>query len=387
MTNVRRSAPVVVAFALLFGLMPTSVLGASAVDCGPDDGRERLTSSGFALSFSAPVVTAPELAATRLATGNAIAPYRSAQFPFTVDLAPAASGVLTAQLGWETPQDLNVYDFDLYVYDSNGDLVAYSDAINALDGTYSEEAVGDLRHCERITVVVTNWMGGPGNAPPDEKLYLRLSLEPGAELLACLEGDTAPGCAGKPAGAAPDPVADTRSRLYLGGDPGAVAMLHGYPAFQGDVPFRGRLEPTRPTGGVPNGHARVLVGFRDQYQNPLVPHFTTGFDEPTAIRGDVTALLWLSSPTMDATGTLFADLYTDGGLVSSVPVNGALLKDDPAPVAVTFPGLDIPELYDLTLQVATEPTVSTRDGVGNRSHAVVTLHYGSVQFPSRLTLP
>lgn len=163
-------------------------------------------------------------------------------------------------------------------------------------------------------------------------------------------------------------------------------MLHAYNGGN-PSPFRGTLEADRPTGGVPNSHTRVLVGFHDQYQNPLVPHFTINFAEPRTIKGDLSALFWASSPTLDATGTLFATLFGDGGALKTVEIKGDMVTRDPAPLAITFAGIDAPDLSSLTLQIATRPVATSGGEVNNPRDAVVTLHYGSVQFPSRVTLP
>jgi hypothetical protein len=351
---------------------------ASAVDCGALGAGERLTADGLSLTFDTPAVAAPELAATRDITGNAITPYRTATFSFVADLAPSASALVVATLDWET-----LSDYDLYVFDADGELLVRADTSNIDEGqTTIERAEFELLHCDRISVVVRNWAGSPV-----EPLTLAISVTPSADRLACGENDPAPGCAGKGAGEPPAPSGpDARTFLYLGGDPGQGSMVHNYLGLGDVVPFRGRLESERPTGGVPNSHTRVVFGFRDQYQNPFVAHFTRGLDQPTDIVGDVSVLLWLSSPTYDATSKLYVDLYADQYLVTSVSVSPGPLPD-PAPVRVTLPGVDIREATEIALQVATEPAATSAPSVGNPADALTTLHYGSVQFQSRVVLP
>lgn len=360
--------------ALVLGVMPGAG-AASNVDCGADDGRDRLTTEGYSLTFDAPTATAPELAATHDVTGDLVTPYRSAQFEFTADFSPYAAASVKVNLDWENPSD-----YDIFVYDHEGAELARSDGSNIDGQTSMEELILDVNHCDRFVIAAKNWAGSP-----EESLKLAITVTPGTQLLACAEADTAPGCTGKQAGQAPDFVPDTRTRLYLGGDPGQIAMLHAYQ--NNGAPFRGTLAASRPTGGSPNSHTRALVGFHDQWQNPLVPHFTGTFTEPRAITGDVTTLLWASSPTLDATGKIFATLYGDGAVLKTVEIAGNRVTSNPTRLAITFPGIDALVESSLTLQVATAPVATSGGQTGNARDALVTLHYGSVQFPSRVTLP
>ena len=361
--------------ALVLGLVPGAAGATSAVDCGPDDGRDRLTGQGFTSEFDAPAGTAPELAASHDVTGDLVTPWRSAPFAFTADFAPYKTASVKVTLGWTNPAD-----YDLFVYADDGSELARSDTSNIDAQVIGEEVVMDLTHCDRFTIVAKSWAGRP-----DEKLRLTTTVTPSNQLLACVAGDTAPGCAGKEAGQAPDPVADTRTRLYLGGDPGQISMLHAYQ--NSGVPFRGTLAPGRPTSGTPNQHTRALVGFHDQWQNPLVPHFTINFSEPRAIKGDVTAVLYASSATFDATSFLYTTLFANGEAVKSVEIKGDSVKRDPSPIAVTFAGVDVAAAESLTLQIAAKPVATSGGQTGNPRDALLTLEYGSVQFPSRVTLP
>jgi hypothetical protein len=364
-----------VSLALILGLMPSATAATSQVDCGPDDGRDRLTPNGYSLEFDAPAMTAPELAATHDVTGDVITPWRSAPFAFTADLAPSKTASAKIRLDWTDSAD-----YDIFVYDAEGSEIGRSDTSNIDAQVIGEEVVLEIMHCDRFTVVVKSWAGRP-----DERLKLAISVTPSAQLLSCVAGDTAPGCAGKQPGQAPDPVADTRTRLYLGGDPGQISMLHAYQ--NNGAPFHGTLATARPTGGTPNSHTRALVGFHDQYQNPLVPHFSVDFAEPRTIKGNVPLVFWASSPTLDATGTLYAILFGDGEALRTVPIKGDSVTKDPTRVAVTFEGIDAPALERLTLQIATRPVATSGGQVNNPRDALVTVHYGCVQFPSRLTLP
>jgi hypothetical protein len=269
----------------------------------------------------------------------------------------------------------------LYVLDAEGSEIAASDAANVEDSTTVESISGlRLRHCDVVTVVVRSW----ASAVPLQELFLDAIVTPGSTQLACLEGDPAPGCAGKPAGAAPERVADTRTRMYLGGDPGQVSMASG---FSGTPQVTAStLTPTRPRSGVPNSYTRPVFGFRDQLRNPFVPHFTGTLAEPRDLTGTANTLVWVSSPTLSQGGTLFVDLYADDALVGSVQVPGAQVGTDPTPIAVAFPDLDARRASAVTLQLGTTPAVSS-SGPGQPGDAVFTVHYGGVQFPSRITLP
>lgn len=381
-----RWAAVVLTLALTVSLAPnagaqtasegdTEAVNGSQVDCGPDDGRDRLTPEGFELHFDAPVVAAPEFGITRDQTGETITTWREAKFHFTVDVAPSASASLDLELSWDNPSD-----FDLYVFGSHGFVIGASDTSNFEEQTTSEQIRGlAVPHCERILVVARSWAGSPG-----ETLDLHIDVEPSSDLLACADDDPAPGCAGKSAGEAPDAVADTRTRLYLAGDPGQASML--WTLNNNDDLPRATLVDERPTSGTPNQYTRPVVGFRDQYRNPFVAHFTGPFDDIRDVVGDVDALVWVSSPTLAEGGTLVVDLYVSGVLVGSVDVPGQQIGVEPTPVRVRFADVDFPQALDVTLQLGTEPSVSS-DGAGDPADALFTVHYGSVQFPSRVTLP
>jgi hypothetical protein len=348
---------------------------ASGVLCADDDGRERLTKD-TSWTFEAPGVTAPELRATRDVTGESVTTYREAKIPLLVDAAPSSRVTVGLDLFWKRTSD-----YDLYVLDSEGGVLAASDAANVEEST-TVESISDLRlaHCDVVTVVVRSW----ASAVPLQDLFLNATVAPGGAPLACLEGDPAPGCAGKPAGAAPDPVADTRTRLFLGGDPGQVSMVSG---FSGTPPVTAStLVPDRPKSGVPNSYTRPVFGFRDQLRNPFVPHFTGTFAAPRDVAGTANALVWVSSPTLREGGILYVDLYLDDALAGSVQVPGVQVGTDPTPIAVEFPGVNARRASTATLQLGTTPAVSS-NGPGQPGDALFTVHYGAVQFPSRITLP
>lgn len=352
-----------------------SAPAAPTAGCSTDDGRERLTADGFGLTFAPPAALAPELSATRGVTGEAVTTWREGKFPFLVDLAPAATAVLDVDLGWKRTSD-----YDLYVLGSDGSVLAASEESNIETGVPAESAQGvPVRHCDQITVVVRNWAG----LPAGHDLRLDVAVTPGATLLSCTEDDAAPGCAGKAAGDAPDAVPDPRSRLYLGGDPGQASMAW-HTAGSEELP-RGTLSAEQPTGGLPNQYTRPVVGFRDQLRNPFVPHFTGTF-EPRTAKGTGDALVWVSSPTLRQGGTLHVDLYLDDSLAGTVAVPGSVVGTTPTPVHVSFPGLDLRGTTSATLQLGTTPAVSSA-GAGNPADALFTVHYGSVQFPSRITVP
>lgn len=360
---------------LLGGAALAATDPASGVLCADDDGRERL-STDTSWTFEAPVVTAPELAATRDVTGDAVTRYREAKIPLLVDLAPASTATLDLDLFWKRTSDL-----DLYVLDADGAVLAASDTPNVEEGSTAEAIPGlRVRHCDVVTVVVRSW----ASVVPQQELFLNAILTPGSTRLSCLADDPAPGCSGKAVGEAPDPVADTRERLYLGGTPGQVSMVSGYsgtPKATGAT-----LVPQRPTTGTPNSYTRPVAGFRDQLRNPFVPWFDGTLAEPRPLKGTADALMWVSSPTLREGGTLFVDLYADDGLVGSVQVPGDQVGTDPTPLHVSFPGLDVRSASTVTLQLGTTPAVSST-GPGEPGDAVFTVHYGAVQFPSRLTLP
>jgi hypothetical protein len=332
------------------------------IDCGFRDGRERLTTQGFQATFDAPPVTY-----------HASWEASSAQFYFTPDLAPYAAATVNIKITWTDARN----DYDLFVYDGKGKEIGASYESD----TNFEQVILGLDQCQDIQVETNNYQG-----LPDQPITLAVTVEgDSSRMLACSADDPTPGCAGKAAGEAPDLVPDTRARLYLGGDPGQVSMVHAF-AGNDSLP-KGRLESTRPTGGRPNQYTRPVAGFRDQWQNPFLAHWKTALEQPRLISGQANVLLWVSSATEDATGTLYVDLYADDALVGQATVKGDQLTPTPAPLFVTVP---IPEAIEATstvgLQVGTNPAIAS-SGPGNPRDAHVTLFYGSVQFPARVTLP
>lgn len=358
----KRILPGLLALSMFTTFGPAAGAYEGPIDCGPGDGSERLTTQGFQATFDAPTGTTPVPAALR-----------SAQYYFTTDLAPYAAASVTIKLTWADA----THDYDLYVYDGAGEVIGQSIEV----GTNSEQVVVDLEHCSSIRVSPRNYQGAP-----DEDLTLAITVAGNEDQkLQCGQSDPAPGCAGKAAGDPPDLVPDSRARLYLGGDPGQVSMVHAY--VGNDSLPKGRLETTRPTGGRPNQYTRPVAGFRDQWQNPFLAHWKTTLEQPRLLSGQASVLLWVSSGTEDATGTLFVDLYADDALIGQTKVPGDKLAASPAPLFVTVPIAEpIEATSSVGLQVGTNPAIAST-GPGNPRDAHVTLFYGSVQFPSRVTLP
>ena len=373
----RKTLLLVLATLLLFGVVPAgAATDTSSVACPDVDGRERLTLDGAKSTFEAPFA-APLMAATGEYT-TGIAGYRRALWQYQADLAPVSAATVTIDLKWAD----SASDYDIFVSDAEGMELARGDRINAADQVFTEQAVFEAAHCEVFSISVTNYLGQP-LAPLD--LTVTVTPTEGAKPLACREADTAPGCAGKAAGAAPDRVADARSFYYLSGDPGQGSMIYKQQGAE-DVPFRSNLSTTRPTGAKPNSYTAPPVGF-NAYQNPFQAYFTTTWEQPRRITGDVTALVWVSSRTMrDAAGTLTAELFAEGASVGKVQIPGADISEDPTPLSVRFPNVDV-ETVDVTLQIGKEPVASSNGTTSSPGNATYTLWYDSVQFPSRLTLP
>lgn len=370
-------------------VLPAAADVESAVACGSDDGRERLTVEGYKTAFDAPVVTYPGLSSPVNNNVGPLQELRSAPFPLTVDVAPSATADVRITLDWAEVSDFDVFVFD----DSTGAEIGRAAEDNTANGLTHEEAFLTLTHCQRITVAVRSWSGSAL-----EELTLSLTVTPSSALLACAADDPAPNCAGKAAGEAPDASPpDDRTRLYLSGDAGQASMAWHYAQTQaGDNAVtqalpRARLTSDRPSGGVPNGHTRVVGGFRQDHatawRNPLIPHWSYDFAEPTDISGSVTAVLWVSSRTIDETGRFFVDLWIDGGLEQSVEVAGSQIRQEPSRVAVTFPDVARPDARNVTLQAATEPVATSSGQVNNLREVEVTVHYGSVQFPAFVSIP
>ncbi len=371
--------------ALAAAMLMTSVaatLPGSAVACADDDGRAHLTTDGFSHTFEAPAVAYPGLCSP---ANNHIGPettLRSAPFSFTVDLAPAASAQVTIDLTWSAESDYDIFVFD----DDTGAELGRSADPNIDGGTgWDESAWLTLEQCQRITVFVRSWAGSPA-----ETLTLDIGVTPAEPTLACLEGDIAANCEGIEAGGTPSAsTEDGRAILYLGATgPGQASMLYDYASSQAgvnDLP-RSTLVADRPTSGTPDGHTRLLVGFHDRAKNPLVAHWTGAVDGRDIV-GEAFAEVWISSRTADPTAVLYAYLFLDGSIAAEVAIPGDELTADPKRHVIRFAGLDATAVGEVTLQIAAEPFATSEGHEGNAADAEATIHFGSVQFPSRVTLP
>jgi hypothetical protein len=366
---------------------PAWAVQPAGFDCGPDSGREHLTTAGFHLGFDAPVPFAPELATSRGVTGDGLTRQRSAHFFFRADFTPYRFGDLAVNLAW--PDGNN--DFDLYVLDTDGNVLASSDQSNIDGGTIGESTVvPEVAHCTDLSVEVRTWA-----ARPDEPLTLDIRFQNPGPSFTCEANDPHPECAGKQAGDPPSSVPDDRTRLYFSGDgPGQLTMPQDYAGDTAgaDPPMHGTLSAQRPSGGRSNQFTHTGEGFSNQQENPFQAHFSIGFSTPQIVTGDLTALLWVSSQTMQDGGQLYVDLYADGdgasaaSQVARVIVPGSRIDTIATPIFVTFPNLNLPVDHQLVVQVESDPIATSAGAVGNPSDTQWTLYYDSVQFQSGVTL-
>lgn len=371
------------------GLLAAPASAAPPIVCPADDGRERITTDGLTREFEAPAPPAPELAATHDATGDGIRRHRTAHLFLRADFTPYEYGTLAFTLNWT-----NSSDYDLHVFDGEGNEIGVSNASNIDGGDTKFEAVdvAEIPHCGDLTVEVRNWAGRP-----DELLRLGIAFKDPGPLLACALDDPAPGCAGKEEGEPPVRILDTRTRLYLGGDrPGQLSMqghyVFGVPSA-GAPPLKASLAPTRPAGGRTNSFTKTAGGNPEQHENPFMANYSYPVTQPTLIKGDVRALLWVSSQTFpQGGGPLFVDLWADGTAalagtkLARVEVPGTAIGAIPTPVRVTFTGMDAVIESELVLQVSSEPVATSAGVLGDPNDAEWTIYYDSVQFASHLTL-
>lgn len=350
----RRALPALLAAALAAPLVAAGTPGG----CGPLDGRE-VVRDGTTLSFSSPVATAPELNTTGAVTGDNVKHHRSATFFLRMDAAPGGAADLDVELAWAD----QATDYDLFLFDDRGREIARSAAATVQDGVSGvERLTRELDHCEDVVLAVRSWAG-----TPVETLQLSFGVTPVDD-------------------AGTTPITAEPMALYLGGDgPGNANNLADYVGDDA-YPFATAMVAERPTEGVPDATTRPAAGFNDA-MNPFVPHWTTRVDG-LAVAGDASALVWVSSPTMDGdpVGTLTIDLYVDSTR-HRVEVPGTELGDEPRPFLVRFPDVVDDRVRSVTLQVGAEPAASSSGGAGNPSNVNHTVWFGSVQYQSRVLLP
>lgn len=352
---------------LLATVAATSGDATPAEPCHDTTGREVLTTDGFDLTYDAPVATAPELAAGHQVTGDLVSPYRAGAFFFTVDVAPHEEAAVELTLSWEQLGS----DFDIFVIDGEfGHELGRAANFDVVDEQDTQENLTvHVSDCQTINVLTSSWAGSPA-----ETLTLDIDVT-GTE--DTLRTDVGP----RPA--------DARQALYLSGDrPGNLGTLHQQAPLNQVLPQRTAFSEQRPTGGQPNVHVRPVAGFNTE-ANPFQPFWPHEPEDFPALQGDASALVWVSSPSMDQqeSGTLEVQLWINGQKHAQV-FDGIEIGRDPTPLLVEFPDVDTEALFSATFQVATEPVVSSTGGEsddpGDLNHNV---WYDSIQFQSRVFLP
>ena len=373
----RKSLLVVLGVLLLISAPSASaVTETSNVSCSAADGRERLKLDGVSSTFEAPPPYPAIYGTVDTGTpGAPVQPFRRAVMEYQADFSPAAAADITIDVKWADFTN----DFDVFVFGADGAELGRSVVENAATQTAAERVVlnGLISHCDQFTVLVLNFLSVP-SVPLDYSVKVT-----GTGALTCAEGDTAPGCANKPAGATPEAVADSRGLFYLSGDPGQAAMAHG---FNAAVPTRSALTTTRPASAKPNSYTRALLGNPRTDRNVLMAHFSKTFTTPYRKTGPASALVYLSSPTLAQAGggTVLLSLWADGTMIKEVKVAGATVAAHPTPVKVDFGTISFEDISRVTLQIGTlNPVISG----GTAGDTTFTTWYDSVQFPARLTLP
>lgn len=71
----------------------------------------------------------------------------------------AVKGSVTLTLGWD-----NDSDFDLYVYDAEGNVLSDANTFNPLDGSGEIATLSSVPHCTVLHVEVVNYAGIPNSA-------------------------------------------------------------------------------------------------------------------------------------------------------------------------------------------------------------------------------
>jgi hypothetical protein len=380
---VRRSLLLALALVLSLSVLPAGAdePPTSVVDCGADRSHEALTADGFSLDSAGPAGF-PDPGAVRDGSEGRTIALRSSHYYFQADFAPAERGKVSFDLEWANG------DFDLEVYNEQGFPLGLSQD-EGIAGDLSETVAVTLRHCQRVHVLIRNFAG-----PPATPMTLSAEVTDPSGVLRCVEGDSAAACDGVEAGGLPvaaDSDTDTRTFHWFGGAPGQASMV-AETVGEPDNPFAPATTETRPDGVVPNSYTRPVAGFNNQSRNPFIAWFPV--DGARQIDGDVSALVYVSSPTLAGNadagvkpGTLEVDLWADGGIVASAKVSGAGVRDVPTPIFVTFPDVSRRVAGTLHLQVGAVPAASSNGPGEEPANATHTVWYDSVQFPSRLTLP
>lgn len=320
------------------------VAAAHTVACDRQLGWEPLTLDGIETTFSAPAATAPELVATVELTGQAVTDYRRALQYYQAFLAPAATATVTVALKWQGPSD-----YDLIATAADGKTYA-SEQSNLQTGKYVEQVSFEAAHCDDLQLDIFSWAGRPA-----DELTIRIEMAPHGSLVCGPSDHDTAQCAGKQIGEAPAPYADERTFLYFSGAAGAP------------TDSRAALTSQRPSTGVP----QIATSGASEHNG--APAFDFRVTAPTTFRGDISTLLFLKASATKS--DVSVELWADEDFVEALTVPADMLDSDSATAVVVA-------FSDMWIDVADHLTVRVRPEAGD-----VLMHYGSVQFPSRVTLP
>lgn len=314
------------------------------VACDRQHGWEPLTLDGIETTFAAPAATAPELAATVELTGQTVTDYRRALQYYQAFLAPAATAAVTVTLHWQGPSD-----YDLIATAADGKTYA-SEQSNLPTGKYVEQVTFEAAHCDDVQLDIFSWAGRPA-----EDLTIRIEMAPhGSLVCGAWDRDTVQ-CAGKEIGEPPAPYADERTFLYFSGVAGAP------------TDSRAVLTSQRPSTGIPQ------IATSGASEQNGAPAFDFGVTAPTTFRGEISTLLFLKASATKS--DVSVELWADEDFVDALTVPADMLDSDEVTAVVVAFG-------DMWIDVTDHLTVRVRPEAGD-----VLMHYGSVQFPSRVTLP
>src|SRR5687768_12147413 len=166
----------------MLGSVPATAITPAGFDCGPDDGRERITADGYTLNFTAPEGRGAGHDVAELAGQqwpSALMAHSTAHIPLRAYLAPYTRADLRFRVTWAGHGD-----FDLYVLDGDGNELDSSVNFNPQAGNGELAEVTEVAHCMDLMVLVNNYAG-----QKDEPLTLSITLTNPGPTFACEQDD------------------------------------------------------------------------------------------------------------------------------------------------------------------------------------------------------
>ncbi|MBW3662880.1 MAG: hypothetical protein KY469_07250 [Actinobacteria bacterium] len=233
--------------------------------CAAVEGAEAIGVHGTLESFRGGTPDPTSLIDQGIGDQTGLAGVSVTAFHYLVDIAPADTATVTITLDWDEPTQPDLRgDYDLHVFDAEGNEIAASTGDNLLGGAQAETVfLSGVEQCTQVIVHAKNWLGTPG---------AEATLDVG---ISNLQGDHVDTPCELPEGASALLAAGT-GESFRGGTPDPTSVVD-----------QGIGDQTGLAAASVNAFAYVL-DVPSQYAGAQSLSITLDWDEPTQpdLRGD-----------------------------------------------------------------------------------------------------